>query len=134
VLGVSCEWLWPDKVLEVVAPKVVAQIDVDQLRPMLVAAQVHPKVLTAAEQIEDKQFEQGIDRALVNAELNEREREVVRLLFGLDDGQHRTLQDTAELLGVCRERVRQIEQRALSKLRHPKVSTELRELLKGRLP
>lgn len=53
------------------------------------------------------------------SELSERERELLRLRFGLDDGQVRTLEEVGRAFGVTRERVRQIEVKTLAKLRHP---------------
>ena len=53
------------------------------------------------------------------SELGERERVILRLRFGLDDGQPRTLDEIGQRLGVTRERIRQLEAAAMSKLRHP---------------
>jgi len=61
--------------------------------------------------------------------LNEREREVVRLRFGLADGQARTLEEVGKEFGVTRERIRQIESKTLAKLRHPHRSQKLRDYL-----
>jgi RNA polymerase primary sigma factor len=61
--------------------------------------------------------------------LSTREREVLELRFGLKDGHSRTLEDVGEIFGVTRERVRQIEAKALRKLRHPKSSSKLRDYL-----
>lgn len=61
--------------------------------------------------------------------LGERERRVLTLRFGLKDGQSRTLEEVGMTLGVTRERVRQIEAKALRKLRHPKSSRKLRDYL-----
>jgi RNA polymerase primary sigma factor len=63
------------------------------------------------------------------SELNEREQEVVRLRFGLDDGRPRTLEEVGRQFGVTRERVRQIESKTLAKLRHPLRSDKLRDYL-----
>jgi RNA polymerase primary sigma factor len=61
--------------------------------------------------------------------LSQREREVLELRFGLKDGHSRTLEEVGEMFGVTRERVRQIEAKALRKLRHPKSSSKLRDYL-----
>jgi RNA polymerase primary sigma factor len=75
-------------------------------------------------------------RALLNeavkqalSELSEREQKVVRLRFGLDDGQMRTLEEVGKEFGVTRERIRQIESKTLAKLRHPIRSRRLRDYL-----
>ena len=62
-------------------------------------------------------------------ELTERERQVVRLRFGLEDGQIRTLEEVGKEFGVTRERIRQIEAKTLAKLRHPIRSQKLRDYL-----
>jgi RNA polymerase primary sigma factor len=62
-------------------------------------------------------------------ELNEREKQVVRMRFGLDDGQARTLEEVGREFGVTRERIRQIESKTLAKLRHPHRSQKLRDYL-----
>lgn len=61
--------------------------------------------------------------------LSPRERDVLRLRFGLDDGRQRTLEEVGQLFGVTRERIRQIEAKALRKLRHPQRSRRLREYM-----
>ncbi len=61
------------------------------------------------------------------AQLEQKERDVLRLRYGLDDGRQRTLEEVAQLYGFSRERVRQIEAKALRKLRHPHRSARLRE-------
>ncbi len=70
---------------------------------------------------------EAIEEAL--QELNDRERQVVRLRFGLDDGQVRTLEEVGKEFGVTRERIRQIESKTLAKLRHPTRSQRLRDYL-----
>ncbi len=89
--------------------------------------------------IEDDSIEMPADaanRTLLNeavkqalSELNEREQAVVRLRFGMDDGQMRTLEEVGREFGVTRERVRQIEAKTLAKLRHPIRSQRLKEFL-----
>jgi RNA polymerase sigma factor (sigma-70 family) len=61
--------------------------------------------------------------------LDGREREILRLRFGLDRGEPRTLEEVGEHFNLTRERIRQIEARAMSKLRHPTSDTGARELL-----
>ncbi len=94
-----------------------------------------------ADFIEDQQAEAPAEiaaRSMLNDavlealdELNEREKQVVRLRFGLDDGQARTLEEVGREFGVTRERIRQIESKTLAKLRHPHRSQKLRDYLDG---
>jgi RNA polymerase primary sigma factor len=72
---------------------------------------------------------QAVDEAL--AGLSEREQEVVRMRFGLLDGQPRTLEEVGKEFGVTRERIRQIEAKTLAKLRHPQRSLRLKEFLES---
>jgi RNA polymerase primary sigma factor len=72
---------------------------------------------------------QAVEEAL--DDLNDREKEVVRLRFGLVDGQARTLEEVGREFGVTRERIRQIESKTLAKLRHPQRSQKLRDYLDG---
>jgi RNA polymerase primary sigma factor len=70
---------------------------------------------------------EAVEEAL--EQLSERERRVVRLRFGLDDGQLHTLEEVGKEFGVTRERIRQIESKTLAKLRHPTRSQRLRDYL-----
>ncbi|MCO8127999.1 sigma-70 family RNA polymerase sigma factor [Acidimicrobiia bacterium EGI L10123] len=63
--------------------------------------------------------------------LEPRERDVLRLRYGLDRGDPRTLEEVGDAFGLTRERIRQIEARALSKLRHPSIEAGVRDLLAG---
>jgi RNA polymerase primary sigma factor len=69
----------------------------------------------------------AVEEAL--AELSEREQEVVKMRFGLVDGQAKTLEEVGREFGVTRERIRQIEAKTLAKLRHPQRSQKLKEFL-----
>ena len=71
------------------------------------------------------------DLAEVLCTLSPRERDVLRLRFGMDDGRQRTLEEVGQLFGVTRERIRQIEAKALRKLRHPNRSKRLREYVES---
>jgi RNA polymerase primary sigma factor len=68
-----------------------------------------------------------IDSVLSN--LNDRERKIIRLRFGLDDGRYRTLEEVGQVFGITRERIRQIEAKVLRKLRHPRFGKQLRAYL-----
>ena len=61
--------------------------------------------------------------------LNEREQKVLKLRFGLDDGRSRTLEEVGKEFDVTRERIRQIEAKAIRKLRHPSRSKKLKDYL-----
>ena len=61
--------------------------------------------------------------------LTEREQKVLKLRFGLDDGRPRTLEEVGKEFNVTRERIRQIEAKALRKLRHPSRSKKLKDYL-----
>jgi RNA polymerase primary sigma factor len=67
-------------------------------------------------------------RNILNS-LNHRERQVLEMRFGLNDGQSHTLEEVGQAFGVTRERIRQIEAKALRKLRHPLRSRKLRDYL-----
>jgi len=65
------------------------------------------------------------------APLDDREARILRLRFGLDRGEPRTLEEVGEFFGLTRERIRQLEAKAMSKLRHPSVNSGARDLLPG---
>jgi len=71
--------------------------------------------------------QRSVKQALLEAlgELNEREQKVVMMRFGLEDGQIKTLEEVGREFGVTRERIRQIESKTLSKLRHPSRAQKL---------
>ncbi len=70
-----------------------------------------------------------VEIARLLAPLDDREREILKLRFGLDRGEPRTLEEVGEHFNLTRERIRQIEARAMSKLRHPSSDTGARDLL-----
>ncbi|HCX72995.1 MAG TPA: RNA polymerase sigma factor RpoD, partial [Candidatus Cloacimonas sp.] len=61
--------------------------------------------------------------------LTDREQRVIRLRFGIDDGYHRTLEEVGNIFNVTRERIRQIEDKALTKLKHPTRRTILQKFI-----
>ena len=63
------------------------------------------------------------------SKLTDRERKIILLRFGLEDGKFRTLEEVGREFGITRERIRQIEAKALRKLRHPSYSRKLRGYL-----
>ncbi len=77
----------------------------------------------ASRQLLREQLEEMLD------DLTDREREVLHLRFGLEDGHAYTLEEVGKRFGVTRERIRQIEAKALRKLRHPSRSRKLRDFL-----
>ena len=89
--------------------------------------------------IEDEVIENPVDyttRVVLREQLDEvldtltdREVNVLRLRFGLDDGKMRTLEDVVKVFNVTRERIRQIEAKALRKLRHPSRSKQLKDFI-----
>jgi RNA polymerase primary sigma factor len=89
--------------------------------------------------IADKSAAQPIDVATnrflkeqlddILASLSDRERWVIEMRFGLDDDRRYTLDEVGQVFGITRERVRQIEKKALGKLRHPRYSRRLREYI-----
>ncbi|HEY1738027.1 MAG TPA: RNA polymerase sigma factor RpoD [Acidimicrobiia bacterium] len=88
-----------------------------------------PNTIAPSAAADLKMLRADIEEALL--ELNEREQQVVRMRFGLDDGQIRTLEEVGRAFGVTRERIRQIESKTLAKLRHPARSQRLKEHLDG---
>jgi RNA polymerase primary sigma factor len=85
------------------------------------------KVLAPADAASRKMLKEQMDDVL--GTLSERERQVLAMRFGLEDGRTRTLEEVGRAFGVTRERIRQIEAKALRKLRHPSRSKKLKDYL-----
>ena len=77
--------------------------------------------------VSNKLLRQDLDKALEG--LNEREKELINLRFGLEDGEQKSLDEVSHLFQMPREKVKQIEFKALRKLRHPARSARLRDYL-----
>jgi RNA polymerase primary sigma factor len=85
------------------------------------------KALAPADAASQQMLQQQLEDVLES--LSERERQVLRLRFGIEDGRSRTLEEVGREFEVTRERIRQIEAKALRKLRHPSRSKKLRDYL-----
>ncbi|BAC89275.1 RNA polymerase sigma factor RpoD [Gloeobacter violaceus] len=125
------------------------EMDADQLRFVRKAIQLPVSLETPVGREEDTALgdliqakgnepEHGVVRDLMNQDLESllqtltpRERDVLRLRYGLIDGRSRTLDEVGQQFGLTRERIRQIEARALRKLRHPQRLQRVREYLEG---
>lgn len=83
--------------------------------------------MSPTEAVSHQLLKEQVDDVLYT--LNEREARVLSLRFGLEDGRQRTLEEVGQVFGVTRERIRQIESKALRKLRHPSRSKKLRDFL-----
>jgi RNA polymerase primary sigma factor len=129
-IGQSME-LPPQKVREIVK---VAQLPVSLEAPIGEDEDSHlgdfiedrnalPPVDAASKQL----LKEQIDDVL--SHLSPRERRVVQLRFGLEDGRSRTLEEVGQEFNVTRERIRQIEAKSLRKLRHPSRSRKLKDYL-----
>ena len=121
----------PDKVREILK---IAQEPVSLETPICEEDDSH-----LGDFIEDEVIENPVDyttRVVLREQLDEvldtltdREENVLRLRFGLDDGKMRTLEDVGKVFNVTRERIRQIEAKALRKLRHPSRSKQLKDFI-----
>ena len=85
------------------------------------------RMMSPEEYANAKMLKEELDSVLYT--LTEREEKVLRLRFGLEDGQCRTLEEVGQKFGVTRERIRQIEAKALRKFRHPSRSKKLKDFL-----
>jgi RNA polymerase primary sigma factor len=101
----------------------VGQEDSSQLGDFIEDDKILGPVDAASRQLLKEQIRKALNV------LSDREREVLELRFGLKDGQDHTLEEVGRYFGVTRERIRQIEAKALRKLRHPTRSRQLRDYL-----
>jgi RNA polymerase primary sigma factor len=101
----------------------VGQEEDSQLGDFIEDSKVMAPSDAASHQMLREQVEQVLNQ------LTERERRVLQLRFGLEDGHSRTLEEVGKEFGVTRERIRQIEVKALRKLRHPRLGKKLRDYL-----
>ena len=80
-----------------------------------------------AEAASQQLFREGVNEVLDT--LTEREAKVIRMRFGMEDGRTHTLEEVGKALGVTRERIRQIEAKAIKQLSHPSRANKLRVFL-----
>ena len=99
----------------------------DRGRATTLADVIPDKDASPLEKVELNLLRERVEEVL--DELKEQEAEILRWRFGLKDGQGRTLQEIADIFKVSRERIRQIEERALNKLRHPNRAKKLQDFL-----
>lgn len=85
----------------------------------------NPNIKNPFEEITNEEYREELKRIL--SELNPREYQVITLRFGILDGNTHTLEEIGNIIGLTRERVRQIESKALRKLRHPKRSAKIKQ-------
>jgi RNA polymerase sigma factor (sigma-70 family) len=84
------------------------------------------------EKLDTESMQEQINQALRT--LTPREEKIITMRFGIEDGKERTLDEIGEAFNICGQRVRQIEQRAMRKLRHPSRSRHLEPFLEGHVP
>lgn len=134
-LGTTAEYLFPEELLGAVRVGVFlkreAVLEPGQL--LALTSREAQKLLTAkgldeAERaVDNAMLGEAIEDALYT--LNPRERRVLQLRFGLEDGQNRTLEEVGQELGVSKGRIHEIEARALRRLREPRRSRRLKNFL-----
>src|SRR5262249_11993782 len=129
------------KALQVTVPKIKEILAANRLPLSLDTPYGEDEDNSLAELVEDENStppEVSTETKLMSADirgvlstLTPREREVLILRYGLNDGQQRTLEQVGKLVGITRERTRQIELKALRALRQSNVTTRLKDYLEG---
>ena len=111
------------------ADEIAAEIDmpVDKVREIMRVAQEPVSLETPADAASHTMLREQLSDVL--STLTPREAKVLKLRFGLEDGRSRTLEEVGKEFNVTRERIRQIEAKALRKLRHPSRSRKLKDYL-----
>lgn len=97
--------------------------DGDELKQLISNGSLPPPLRSALKDLRREELRKALEF------LTERERRVLSLRYGLDDDEPKTLEDTGKALGISRERVRQIQNDALDKLRHPRIKRRLEQYL-----
>ena len=116
--GTSPDFLFPERLYSLALPDVVERkYSSIELLPLLSARSIPALSGNPEDHVNTSELGGIIDSQLET--LSPREARVIRLRFGLEDGREHTLEDAGKIFGVSRDRVRQIEARALTKLRHP---------------
>jgi len=111
------EWLEDFKLREVPQPSEDRTFTLDEARDMNLFPPAEDTIEAVEEKVDRELLKERVGEILLG--LEDREREILKLRFGIDDGISRTLSDIASMYGVSRERVRQVEAKALRKMRHP---------------
>lgn len=121
---VEPEELFPGAVLAVDTPVAVRRLDAADLKPLL--SEHHQRLLAGPDAAHDRaELRDQIESLL--ATLTPRQREVLQLRCGLDGGEQRTLAEVGRDLDLTQERIRQIEAKALRRLRYPSLAKRLRD-------
>ncbi len=127
------EWLFSPQLDEIIRKHIF--LPRIKLLNEIEAMQLGASILSLPSYCPNEDIEKGIDlqslrielKSILDNKINPRERRVLQLRFGLEDGRARTLEEVGKEFNVTRERIRQIEIKALRKLRHPSRSRKLRD-------
>jgi RNA polymerase sigma factor (sigma-70 family) len=129
LIGVGLNLIFPEELetnREVIAKAVFMEAVVDMPIEQLITAGAVPKQLVSApdDRINAMEFRKTLRNVLET--LTPREEKIIKMRYGLDGYEEMTLEEVSQQVGVTRERIRQIEARALRLLRHPNRSRELK--------